>query len=66
MDNLLTYEQIGERLGMNRVTIWKLIRKGEFPKPLKIGRAVRFRESEIQQWIEQIAEAQQGGAGPAA
>jgi prophage regulatory protein len=37
--------------GMSRAWLYKQIRSGSFPRPLKVGgRAVRFRERDISAW----------------
>jgi Prophage CP4-57 regulatory protein (AlpA) len=41
-----------------RETIWRLVRDGKFPKPIKFGGANSrcfFRRSEIQDWINRAA-----------
>jgi prophage regulatory protein len=42
----------------SREHIWRLIKNGRFPKPVKFGRANSrcfFRRSEIQKWINRTA-----------
>ena len=50
-ERLITYAELGRRISLSRVKIWELVRDGEFPQPIKIGRAVRFVESDIDAWI---------------
>ena len=51
-DRLLTREQVQARCGIARTTVYRLMRSGLFPTPLRIGpRAVRWPESEIESWI---------------
>lgn len=33
--------------------IHKLIRRGEFPKPVKLGRRTAFRRRDIREWVSQ-------------
>ena len=43
------------KTGFSKAWIYRLISKGDFPKPIKIGiRASAFVESEIDEWIEQL------------
>ncbi len=50
--NLISIKQVQVRCTLSRSTIYAYIKKGVFPKPYLIGaRAVRFSESEIDQWI---------------
>jgi predicted DNA-binding transcriptional regulator AlpA len=39
------------RVGICRAYAYELMARGEFPRPLKIGRASRFLTSEIDAWI---------------
>ena len=49
---LLRRSEIEVKTGLTRSTIYRLMRAGEFPEPLKIGpRAVRWRATEIENWI---------------
>ena len=50
--NMLTRQQVEARCGIGRTTIYRLMRTGEFPAPLRIGpRAVRWPEAEIVAWL---------------
>ncbi|MBC3919226.1 AlpA family phage regulatory protein [Undibacterium sp. CY18W] len=50
--NLISIKQVQIRCTISRSTIYAYIKKGIFPKPYLIGvRAVRFSETEIDQWI---------------
>ena len=49
---LLTRQQIEEITGLTRSTIYRLMRSGQFPEPIRIGpRAIRWPQSEIESWI---------------
>lgn len=38
--------------GISRSTIYEMIRRGEFPRPIKLGaRAVGWRRSDIEAWL---------------
>ena len=51
-DRLLRLSAVQTRTALGRSTIYRLMRNGDFPEPLKIGaRAVRWRESEIEEWL---------------
>jgi len=41
-----------ELVGLGRTAIYDRIKEGSFPKPVKLGRASGWVESEIQAWIE--------------
>lgn len=46
-------EGVRGRVGLAVPTIYELIRKGEFPAPVKLGRSSRWLESEIDAFIEE-------------
>ena len=51
-DRLLRLGEVRARTGLARATIYRKMRDGSFPEPLKIGvRAVRWPESEIEAWL---------------
>ena len=51
-DRLLRLSEVRTRTALGRSTIYRKMRDGSFPEPLKIGaRAVRWRESEIEAWL---------------
>jgi excisionase family DNA binding protein len=39
--------------------VWGLLRSGRFPAPIRLGRAVRWRRSELLAWIEAGCPAQE-------
>ena len=50
---ILRRNQVEERTGLKRSTLYEQIKKGDFPSPIKIGiRAVGWIDSEIQAWLE--------------
>lgn len=63
-DVLLRLPRVKQRTGLGRSTIYEQISQGLFPKPVKISvRAVAWRESQIDQWIEQRILAADSEAG---
>ena len=51
-DRLLRLGEVRTRTALARSTIYRKMRDGTFPEPLKIGvRAVRWPESEIEAWL---------------
>ena len=51
-DRLLRLSEVLTRTALGRSTIYRLMRAGSFPEPLKVGvRAVRWRESEVEAWL---------------
>lgn len=53
MDKLLTRSEVEQRVRIRRSTIYREMRRGEFPTPIRIGaKAVRWKSSEIDHYIE--------------
>lgn len=51
---LLRFPAVRERTGLSRSTIWRLERRGEFPKHHRIApNIVAWSESEVSRWIEE-------------
>ena len=51
-DRLLTRTEVQTRCGIARTTIYRLMRAGQFPEPVRIGpRAVRWPECELEAWL---------------
>lgn len=50
---LLPRQAVEEMTGFSRAFIYKLISDPmlEFPRPVRIGAAVRWRQSDVQSWI---------------
>lgn len=56
MENLLNKKQVAELLNISVKTLdfWVAQQKG--PKPLKIGKLVRFTKSEVTSFIQKLSE----------
>lgn len=48
---LLTIAQVAERLKISRETVRRMTDRGACPKPVRLGRAVRYRQVEIETWV---------------
>ena len=49
---LLRLSEVRARCGLSRSSIYRKMREGSFPEPLKVGdRAVRWPEHEINAWL---------------
>ena len=61
MDKLLTRPDVCELTGLSYVTIWGKMQRGEFPRTVALGShprsGVRWRESAIKKWIEELPDA---------
>lgn len=52
-ERLLTAQTVGEKLSLSKRAIFRMRSAGLIVAPLKVGQgAVRWRESEIEKWIE--------------
>jgi len=54
MNRLLTPDEIAEKLGVQKSTIYQWTHQGFIPH-VKLGRFVRFREVEVQRWLDKRA-----------
>ena len=51
-DRLLRRDEVEAQTGLARTTIYRKMRDGTFPEPIKVGaRAVRWPASEIRDWL---------------
>ena len=63
MESLLDTAAIAEKLNMSVSTIRKWVHYGFIPH-VKLGRAVRFREKDIETWIEERTEKGRASLAP--
>lgn len=52
-DQLIDMAFITSLLHMTDKWIYKLIKDGSFPKPIKLGRSSRWRKSEVESWLQE-------------
>lgn len=50
-DRLLRVQEVAQRLGVSARQCWKLLASGRLPQPVRLGRSVRWRESDISAFI---------------
>ena len=58
-EQLIDIATVCRRVSLSRPTIYRQIASGNFPAPLKIGRAARWRGEAIDGWIEQLGKEDQ-------
>ena len=52
---ILRQPAVTDRIGMSRTTLWRRIREGEFPVPVRLGKnAVGWLESDVENWIASL------------
>ena len=62
-DRIIRPNELADRLGVSKVTLWRMRRRDEIPQPLQISsNVVGWRQSTVDRWLEdREAEAQGGG-----
>lgn len=50
-DALLPRAAVEARVGLKKTTIYELVSQKRFPAPVKIGKAARWKASEISRWV---------------
>ena len=53
-ERLLRLRQVQEYVPFCRSKIYQLLDKNEFPKPLKVGGSIVWKESQIKKYIEKL------------
>ena len=48
---LLTRHQVEQRCAISRSEIYRRMDRGEFPRPVYVGRAARWRSDDLAEWI---------------
>lgn len=56
---LITMKEAVKRTGLGRSTIYAMLKRQEFPRPVRIGRLTRigFVEAEVETWIAEQVQA---------
>ncbi len=55
MSKILLLKEVVARTGKSRTTLWRDVRAGRFPAPVKVGRnRIGWVESEIADWQENL------------
>ena len=65
LDRLLTNKQLVAEIGISRSTIYRLLQRGAFPRPISFGpRCMRWMESDIKAWLAERKALSLNVAGP--
>jgi prophage regulatory protein len=60
--SILRRPEVQKITGLSRSHLYLLIQQGNFPSPVKLGeRAVGWRHSDVQEWIDGLESAAKGG-----
>ena len=50
---LLSRHEVERRVDLTTTSIYRLMRSGQFPRPIRIGaQAVRWRSDELERWLD--------------
>ncbi|EPG1799930.1 AlpA family phage regulatory protein [Citrobacter amalonaticus] len=60
-DHLVDMRFITKLTGLTDKWFYKLIKDGQFPKPIKLGRSSRWKQSEVEDWLLQRIADSRGG-----
>ncbi|KMK42235.1 AlpA family transcriptional regulator [Citrobacter sp. TSA-1] len=60
-DQLVDMRFITKLTGLTDKWFYKLIKDGQFPKPIKLGRSSRWKQSEVEDWLLQRIADSRGG-----
>jgi excisionase family DNA binding protein len=52
---LLDVGQVAHKLNVHPKTVRRLMEAGKFPKSVRLGRAQRWKTSEVEQWLDNLA-----------
>jgi excisionase family DNA binding protein len=54
--DLLTSQQVADRLSVSVRTLWRLVKAGRFPEPVRYNRKlVRWKSAEVARYIEMLS-----------
>lgn len=54
-DRILRPREVCRVVALSRTTLWRRVRDGQFPKPIRLGpNAVGWRRSAIDEWLDSL------------
>ena len=57
VDRILRIKEVCDIVRVHRSTLYKMMGRGEFPKPLRLGPTARgWRQSDIDKWMQDLPE----------
>ncbi len=51
MSELFTVRELAARMKVSQRQIWKMLSSGKVPEPIRLGRSVRWRKTDIDEWV---------------
>jgi excisionase family DNA binding protein len=52
MSELLTIDEVARYLKLPKSTLYSWHHRGEGPRPFKLGKHLRYRATEVEEWLE--------------
>ena len=56
MERIMRIPEVVEVTGLSKTTIWRRVKSGDFPAPVRLGslatRSVGWREGEVETWLD--------------
>ncbi len=59
-EKYLTLKEVADHLKIGKSTLYRYIETGVLPRPFKLGNTVRYKESEIETALHQLAAGSRG------
>lgn len=59
-EKLIPIKIVASRLGLSTRAVYRLIARGDFPPPVKVGGATRFYESDLNGYLESLKQKRMG------
>ena len=57
LDRFLRSSEVQESLGVSQATIYRWMKAGHFPRPVRLGPAtVAWKQSDLEKWLKERAE----------
>lgn len=52
-ENIITAREVSKRVGLSRTSVWRLVKRGDFPPPLRLSSQRRgWIDREISEWLD--------------
>ena len=53
-DGLLRVDQVAEKLGISKRTVWRLASSGKLSRPVAIGRSSRWKPADVERFVANL------------
>ena len=55
MVTLLKVNEVSARVAMSRMTLFRRVKAGQFPPPLRVGKSIYWTDTAVEQWIADLS-----------